>query len=107
MNHKITNEERQVITKELGIIKSNTILVRAHCKDMMSDELLKALRLMCCGTRYLEQRYQYGANSDTILISQLGRDYRKLAYLLKCTDEFCDKYIQDTEMRLINIWHTA
>ena len=99
-------EKRHFISKELGIIKSNTILLNTQCKDTMSDELLKALRIMYCDVRYLEQRYKYGAYSNHTLILQLRMDYKKLAALLKDTDEFCDKYIQDTEMRVTNIWHT-
>ena len=103
MNISITEKDRQAISRQFSIIKSNTILVHTHCKDKMSNELLTALRIMYCNARYLEQRYACSTNSNIGVLNQLLIDYYKLAALLKDKDEFCDKYLQNTFMRINHI----
>lgn len=103
MNITITEKDRQAISRQFSIIKSNTILVHTHCKDKMSNELLTALRIMYCNARYLEQRYMCSTDSNIGVLNQLLIDYYKLAAILKDTDEFCDMYLKDTKMRINHI----
>ena len=108
MNINITKADEQVkanraVSKQFGIIKNNTVLVHTHCKDMITEDLLRELRIMYCNARYLEQRYKLSTDSSIELINQLLIDYYKLAALLKDKDEFCDKYLQNTFMRINHI----
>ncbi len=108
MNISITKADEQVkanraVSKQFGIIKNNTVLVHTHCKDMITEDLLRELRIMYCDARYLEQRYKLSTDSSIELINQLLIDYYKLAALLKDKDEFCDKYLQNTFMRINHI----
>ena len=99
----ITEKDRRAISRQFCIIKDNTVLVHTHCKDSMTEDLLRALRIMYCNARYLEQRCLCSTDSSIALVNQLLRDYKKLAALLKGKDEFCDKYMQNTAMRINHI----
>ena len=103
MNINITEKDRQAISRQFSIIKSNTILVHTHCKDKMSNELLTALRIMYCNAMYLELRYKCSTDSNIGVLNQLLIDYYKLAAILKDTDKFCDMYLKDTKMRINHI----
>lgn len=103
MNITITEKDRRAISRQFCIIKDNTVLVHTHCKDSMTEDLLRALRIMYCNARYLEQRCLCSTDSSIELINQLLIDYYKLAAILKDTDKFCDTYLKDTKMRITHI----